>query len=177
MPSGHLFSSMSVMKQTTDQKYGIEVVLRLIDIENLCGGSSQMHTFHELVRETIENYEPRSTSLTVVAAGSYAIQCCPELLWDWKGDRFLIGHGLDGADMRLLEVLEEPTLSRVTAVEIWSGDHCFAGIAELLTRRGIKVHVFARMGTLSESLRFAATRVTVLSELDIIDSNQLALAS
>jgi hypothetical protein len=168
---------MSVMKQSTNQKRGNEVVLRLIDIENLCGGSSQVQTFHELVRETIEIYETGNTSLTVVAAGSYAIQCCPNLLWDWKGDRFLIGHGLDGADLRLLEVLEEPTLSRVTKVEIWSGDHCFASIARLLIRKGIKVHVFARLGTLSDSLRFAATCVTVLSELAIEDNNELALAS
>ena len=165
------------MKQTTTQKYENEVVLRLIDIENLCGGSSQVHTFHELVRETIALYDTGNTSITVVAAGSFAVQCCPNLLWDWKGDRFLIGHGLDGADLRLLEVLEEPTLSRVTDVEIWSGDHCFASIANVLIRKGVKVHVFARLGTLSESLRFAATRVTVLSELAIEDSNELALAS
>jgi hypothetical protein len=168
---------MSVMKQTTTQKHGNEVVLRLIDIENLCGGSSQVHTFHELVRELIDEYESGRSSLTVVAAGTYAIQCCPELLWDWKGDRFLIGHGLDGADVRLLEVLEEPTLSRVAEVEIWSGDNCFASITNQLIRKGIKVHVFARLGTLSESLRNAATRVTMLSELTIQDSNELALAS
>ena len=168
---------MSVMKQTTTQKHENEVVLRLIDIENLCGGSSQVHAFHELVRETIAVYDTGNTSITVVAAGSYAVQCCPDLLWDWKGNRFLIGHGLDGADLRLLEVLEEPTLSRVTDVEIWSGDHCFASIANALIRKGVKVHVFARLGTLSESLRFAATRVTVLSELAIEDSNELALAS
>jgi uncharacterized LabA/DUF88 family protein len=98
-------------------------------------------------------------------------------LWDWKGDRFLIGHGLDGADVRLLEVLEEPTLSRVAEVEIWSGDNCFASITNQLIRKGIKVHVFARLGTLSESLRNAATRVTMLSELTIEDSSEMALAS
>jgi hypothetical protein len=37
--------------------------------------------------------------------------------------------------------------------------------------------VFARLGTLSESLRNAATRVTMLSELTIEDSNEMALAS
>ena len=168
---------MGVMKQTKDQEYGNEVVLRLVDIENLCGGSSQVLAYHELVRETIDIYKTQNISLTVVAAGSYAIQCCPELLWDWEGDRFLIGHGLDGADLRLLDVLEEPTLNRVTEVEIWSGDHCFASIAQLLIRKGVKVHVFARLGTLSESLRFAATRVTLLSEIVIGDSNELALAS
>ena len=168
---------MSVMKQTTTQKHENEVVLRLIDIENLCGGSSQVHAFHELVRETIDVFESGNRTLTVVAAGTYAVQCCPELLWDWKGDRFLIGHGLDGADERLLEVLEEPTLSRVTEVEIWSGDRCFASITNQLIRKGVKVHVFARLGTLSESLRLAATCVTMLSELIIEDSNELALAS
>ena len=168
---------MSAMKQKTINTHREKVVLRLIDIENLCGGSSQVNAFHETVRETIDVYESGNRTLTVVAAGTYAVQCCPELLWDWKGDRFLIGHGLDGADERLLEVLKEPTLNRVTEVEIWSGDRCFASITNQLIRKGVKVHVFARLGTLSESLRLTATRVTMLSELVIENSNELALAS
>ena len=154
-----------------------EVVLQLIDIENLCGGSCQVLKFHSQVKEVVNSFGKSESFLTVVAAGPNAIQSCPELLWDWESDRFLIGKGIDGADNRLLDVMTEPQLRRVGEVQIWSGDHCFADVSRSLVRRGVRVHVFSRPMSLAESLRAAATCVTYLSELQVPDSSELALAS
>jgi hypothetical protein len=162
---------MVYMKQNHHLINSEEVVLQLIDIENLCGGSCQVLKFHSRVKEIVASF------LTVVAAGPNAIQSCPELLWDWESDRFLIGKGIDGADNRLLDVIAEPQLRRVGEVQIWSGDHCFADVSRSLVRRDVRVHVFSRPTSLAASLRAAATRVTFLSELLVPDSSELAFAS
>lgn len=164
------------MKQTHHLINSEEVVLQLIDIENLCGGSCQVFKFHSQVKEVVASFGSSESFLTVVAAGPNAIQSCPQLLWDWEFDRFLIGKGVDGADNRLLDVISEPQLRRVGEVQIWSGDHCFANISRSLVRSGVRVHVFSRLNSLAESLRSAATCVTFLSELQVTDSSELALA-
>jgi hypothetical protein len=154
-----------------------ETTLQLIDIENLCGGSIQVGKFHNQVRDTVASYNKSKSLLTIVAAGPAALQSCPNLMWEWSQDRFLIGRGIDGADSRLLDVLTEPQLRRVTEVEIWSGDHCFSGAALSLVEKGIGVHVFSRECALAESLRNSASNVTILSNLAFLDSNQFAIAS
>lgn len=164
------------MKQNCDFLNSEQAVLRLIDIENLCGGSCQVIKFHSQVKEVVASFGKSDSFLTVVAAGPNAIQSCPQLLWDWESDRFLIGRGVDGADNRLLDVISEPQLRRVGEVQIWSGDHCFANVSKSLVRRGVRVHVFSRPTSLAESLRAAATRVTLLSELGVSDSSDLAFA-
>jgi hypothetical protein len=168
---------MVYMKQNHHLINSEEVVLQLIDIENLCGGSCQVLKFHSRVKEIVASFGKSESFLTVVAAGPNAIQSCPELLWDWESDRFLIGKGVDGADNRLLDVIAEPQLRRVGEVQIWSGDHCFADVSKSLARRGVRVHVFSRPTSLAESLRAAATCVTYLSELQVPDSSELAFAS
>ena len=165
------------MKQNCHSVKSEEVVLQLIDIENLCGGSCQVIKFHSQVKEVVASFGKSDSFLTVVAAGPNAIQSCPQLLWDWESDRFLIGRGVDGADNRLLDVISEPQLRRVGEVQIWSGDHCFANVSKSLVRRGVRVHVFSRPTSLAESLRAAATRVTFLTELQVPDSSELAFAS
>lgn len=154
-----------------------ETTLQLIDIENLCGGSIQVGIFHNQVRDTVASFSKSKSLLTIVAAGPAALQSCPNLMWEWSHDRFLIGRGVDGADSRLLDVLTEPQLRRVTAVEIWSGDHCFSAAALSLVGRGIGVHVFSRGCALAESLRDSASEITILSNLDFLDAGQFAIAS
>ena len=164
------------MKQIFHPTKSEKAVLQLIDIENLCGGSSQVINFHSQVKEVVASYGKSRSFLTVVAAGPNAIQSCPQLLWDWQTDRFLIGKGVNGADNRLLDVILEPQLRRVAEVQIWSGDHCFANISKSLVRSGVKVHVFSRSFSLAVSLRVAASEVTLLSELQVHDSSEFALA-
>ncbi len=164
------------MKQIFHSAKSDQAVLQLIDIENLCGGSNQVNKFHRQIKELIISHGKSESFLTVVAAGPNAIQRCPELLWDWHSDRFLIGKGVDGADSRLLDVFFEPQLRRVSEVQIWSGDHCFADASKSLVRSGIKVHVFSRPLSLAESLRVAASKVTLLHELEVLDSRELAIA-
>jgi hypothetical protein len=165
------------MKQICHKTSSEKAILQLIDIENLCGGSIQVGKFHREVRATVASYSKLKALLTVVAAGPTALQSCPDLLWDWSSNRFLIGHGVDGADRRLLDVLVEPQLRRVYRVEIWSGDHCFASAARSLTRQGIAVHVFSRRDALANCLKEAASEVTILSELAFLDADQFARAS
>ena len=168
---------MADMKNICKASSKEQTTLQLIDIENLCGGSIQVGVFHNQVRDTVASYNKTKSLLTIVAAGPTALQSCPNLMWDWSHDRFLIGRGIDGADSRLLDVLTEPQLRRVTEVEIWSGDHCFSGAALSLVEKGIGVHVFSRECALAESLRNSASNVTILSNLAFLDSNQFAIAS
>lgn len=165
------------MKQMCQKIMTERTILQLIDIENLCGGSIQVDKFHSEVRVAVASHSKSKALLTVVAAGPTAVQSCPNLLWEWSSDRFLIGYGVDGADRRLLDVLTEPQLRRVFKVEIWSGDHCFANAANSLTRQGIDVHVFSRKDALANCLKEAASEVTILSELAFLDADQFARAS
>lgn len=142
-------------------------VLSVVDLENLAGGANHLGTTSKAIRALVRSYQrTESPVMNIVSTGVKAVRLYPELLWDWKQARFLIGRGIDGADKELLHVLEnEPAVSKATCVQIWSGDHCFAPIAQTLRARGIYVHVFGRSGALSRELKSAANETTTVVPL------------
>ena len=109
-----------------------------------------------LIDEINDNHE----YLIVVATGKQAVRVSPEVLWHWSDARFLIGVGIDGADKRLLNVLEdEPVGVSTGSIHIWSGDHCFAPITRKLRQFGCDVRVFSEQRSLSRELKSAASAV------------------
>ena len=143
----------------------LERALTIVDLENLAGGADKVGRTSSALRTLVRSQQSRcSNMMTVVSTGIKAVRLHPDVLWDWKPARFLIGRGLDGADKELLNVLEnDPVASTATYVQIWSGDHCFAPVARLLRARGCHVHVFCRSGSLSRELKHAANEVTIIS--------------
>lgn len=164
------------MTRETKIDRSVKATARIIDIENLCGGSGNVVEHHSKVRNIVSRNSGAGEMFTVVAAGVLSVKLCPDLLWDWQRNRFLIGHGVNGADNELIGVLNEPQIRRSSEIEIWSGDHCFTDATRTLVRLGLTVHVFSRPCALAESLRSVATRVTLLTELSVVNTGQFAMA-
>ena len=138
----------------------------VVDIENLCGGSAFVRENQAAVRDQFLS-QPRGTNISVLACGSYAAESCPELAWDWNPARLFVRPGVDGADSALLYVLlEDPAAARSARVEIWSGDHIFAGAALKLRRHGAEVTIFAPAGSLSRKLAEVASRAITLPSVN-----------
>ena len=139
----------------------IERTLVIVDLENIAGGSLNVGRESERIRKMVigeinDNHE----YLIVVATGKQAVKVSPEVLWHWSDARFLIGVGIDGADKRLLNVLEdEPVGVSTGSIHIWSGDHCFAPITRKLRKFGCDVRIFSEERSLSRELKSAASAV------------------
>lgn len=144
-----------------------ERVLSIVDLENACGGSGLVSRHHAKVRQIVNQLHTASPQLVVCSTGTRALEMCPNLLWEWGTARYLIGHGLDGADNALIRVLrEEPIALRSTRVFLVSGDHAFAEpVAELRTR-GIPTTVVANPRRLSKQLAQEADQIRWLPDLD-----------
>ena len=81
--------------------------------------------------------------------------------------------------LALIDVLlEDPAAARSARVEIWSGDHIFAGAALKLRRRSAEVSVFAPTESLSRRLAEVASRVIALPSVDRLgDAQRVTRAS
>lgn len=77
----------------------------------------------------------------------------------WKGNRrFVFRPGVDGADLKLLEILETESIAdRYTEVLLVSGDAIFTDVIAALGREGVAVTVAARPEAFSRRLRLAAS--------------------
>lgn len=153
--------------------------LAVVDIENLCGGATEVPFRQSLVRDSFLRYQ-RGPVMPVLALGSLAVHLCPDLLWDWLPARQIIRPGINGADLALVQVLEqEPLVKRVDRVQIWSGDGCFSEAALRLRKAGIDVEVVAVEGAISRLLSSAANRITRLAFSSEVfgESERMELAS
>jgi len=81
---------------------------------------------------------------------------------NWPHARYVVGSGPDGADLALLEVLEENVAARYGEVVIVSGDGIFTQKVADLTSRGLRVTVIAHPDGLAARLRLAAQQTTYL---------------
>lgn len=144
--------------------------LAVIDIENLCGGPDNVNSFHRYIRYL---YDEAATDMwmPVIATSTHTITRCPDLWWTWHDARRLHRTGPDAADLELLDTLREPTAQRCDHIEIWSGDHIFADAARRLRRHGTTVTVRAAPAALSRQLRYSATRVHELVELNMLTAS------
>lgn len=137
--------------------------VHLIDIENLLGGSwfnadqvAQFRAFylsHNNVADDAQIILATSSEQGAIEAGL-----------GWAGARTLFRLGHDGADLALLEVLEEENLhARFTKIVIASGDGIFATAAEQLYAEGLQVEVFARALSVSGEFTHASEIVHLFS--------------
>lgn len=132
----------------------------VIDIENLIGGAvldtTDVHWAKECLREVIDIESGDQIVIGTSHIGLLATGVA------WPNQRYVIGSGPDGADLALLEVLEEGIASRFAEVVLVSGDGIFTETTARLTAAGVDVHVIAHCDGLSRRLRMAASNVTEL---------------
>lgn len=80
----------------------------------------------------------------------------------WHGLRYVVRSGPDGADLALLEVLEEDIARRFRNVVVVSGDGIFTDGVAALGREGVAVTVVANRNSMSRRLALAASHVIYL---------------
>jgi hypothetical protein len=137
--------------------------LHVVDAENLVGRGRC--TAAELTAG-----EVTYRRLGLVDAGDHVVVGCnPFVALDagraWAGCRLVIGHGRDGADRALLDVLSlEHVEERFVEVVIVSGDGIFLEPTVRIQQHHVPVTVVARAGSLSVRLRLAASRVIELED-------------
>lgn len=128
--------------------------LHLVDIENLVGAC---HLTIDVAAATAAQYldvaRHRPGDLCVVAAshhnGYAARTAFPGATVRWRSGR-------DGADLALLEALDEFDLDRFGRVVIGSGDGIFAETVGACRRRGLAVAVVGRPEAIASRLAAAA---------------------
>jgi len=135
--------------------------LILVDIENLAATPSpttrEVVMVMSAVREVVPGFDEaqREVACSHHAAPTVAY-ACPDARHLWRS-------GPDGADLALLDVLEnERADERFVRVTICSGDGIFASKAARLGSVGVDVTVVSLEGHLAARLRLAAHSVVLL---------------
>jgi hypothetical protein len=134
--------------------------LVLVDIENMIGGA--VHDSESVVwaKQQFDSlFDLRPGDHVVVGTSHIGLL---ETGCNWPHARYVIGSGPDGADLALLEVLEENVAARYGEVVIVSGDGIFTEKVADLAGRGLFVTVVAHPDGLAARLRLAAQHTTYL---------------
>lgn len=132
-----------------------------VDAENISGGPCRTEAAVKWVRRRLAQVGALSAGDMVTVAVD---ECgLASVAFGWRGARAVWGHGPDGADHALLEVLAERVPERYGSVVLASGDGIFAGPVADLVDRGVRVTVVAHEGGLNRRLRAAATDCLLLS--------------
>lgn len=144
--------------------------LVLIDVENFNGGPVQTPAQARWCRRMIDNWiKPEEGDLIVLAAD---VATVTNVYAGWPSHRILPGYGDNGADLQLLEVMDEDLAARFTEVVLVSGDRIFAEKVSWLAGQGLPTTVYAHEAGLAKRLAFAATAVvtTAASPASTVDS-------
>ena len=136
--------------------------LVVVDIENLIGGAVLHPNEAAWARRRLVGAGVLAESDQVVIGTSH-LGLLP-IGMAWTGQRYVIGSGPDGADLALLEVLDENLPAKYGEVVLASGDGIFTDAAAALCAAGVRVHVVAVRNRLSRRLRMAATKITLLDQ-------------
>jgi hypothetical protein len=132
----------------------------VVDLENLCGNSHNVSRFSAQAYSALNSLISLNGAQVVVAVGVSAWKQSPNIGFTWPHARLLVGRGIDGADLRLVEdLLDEPQAKRSSHVVIASGDGRFSAPARELRESGVHVTVVANAFTLSRKLRDNADQV------------------
>jgi len=139
-----------------------------VDIENLCGGSEQVaERYRDVQGEIATLLDNGPVAPTVIGHGPLVAWQAPNLRFDWPA-RFVTGHGIDGADLALVDaMLNEPMAQRSAEVVIASGDGIFTECALRLKERGIRVIVVSRPEALAARLAAVADETMMLESLAV----------
>jgi hypothetical protein len=134
-----------------------------VDLENVVGGaipSDEAVTWAK--GQIIEALGGLRTGDQIVLGTSHAgfvTTACT-----WTRQRYVVGSGLNGADLALLDVLDENIAARFVEVVVISGDGIFSTKVAQIAAAGAHVTVVAHLDKLSAKLRLAANSVTALPE-------------
>lgn len=132
--------------------------LVIVDIENIALGP--LHSTREAseARASVQaSIGVRAGDLVVIGSDVSGVLHAAQA---WSGVRYVMGQGVNGADLALLDVLcNENVEDRFTEVVIASGDGIFADAAAALARVGIQVTAVGHRGHMARRLRLAASRV------------------
>ena len=134
--------------------------LVLVDIENMVGGAVQDSESVIWAKQQFDSLVDLRPGDHVVVGTSHIGLL--ETGCNWPHARYVVGSGPDGADLALLEVLEENVADRYGEVVIVSGDGIFTQKVADLTSRGLRVTVIAHPDGLAARLRLAAQQTTYL---------------
>ncbi|MFC4555741.1 NYN domain-containing protein [Georgenia faecalis] len=130
--------------------------LVVVDIENCVGGAVLTAGPATWVREVVARAVGRMTDQVVIGVshvGLISTACA------WPGARVLVRSGRDGADLVLLDVLQnEGIASRFDEVFLFSGDGIFADTVAALAEAGVRVTVVGHPGQVALQLRLAAAQ-------------------
>lgn len=135
--------------------------LVLIDVENLAGTASPTGEEVEMVKAALMVVMPNFGAAQRIVACSH--RAAPTVAFAFPGARHLWRSGPNGADLALLDVLEnEHVDQRFGRVTLCSGDGIFALSAARLAAAHVDVTVVALQGHLAARLELAARRVVQL---------------
>jgi hypothetical protein len=135
--------------------------LILIDIENMAATPSPTGEDVEAVVEALRKAVPGfDDDQKIVACSHHAAQTVP---FAFPAARHLWRSGPDGADLALLDVLENERVDkRYERVTICSGDGIFAATAAWLAGAGAEVTAVSLLGHLAARFELAARHVALL---------------
>ena len=137
----------------------------LVDLDNICGGCRNMsqssvahiakNLFGGLARADVD----LKGSMVSLAFGVEAVYREPAFLTAWPRSprpRLLQGHGVDGADERILDALSnDPALRRSKTVIVASGDGIYSAAIHDLNKLGIETITACNSSSLSSKLKIA----------------------
>lgn len=130
----------------------------LIDIENFNGRPVTTPAQARWCRRMLEDWLALQPDEQVVIAAD--ISTVTDIYLAWPQARILAGRFNNGADLRLLEVMDEGLATRFTELVLVSGDRIYAEKISELAGQGLPTHVYAHEVALSKRLQFAATTST-----------------
>ena len=155
-----------------------------VDLDNLCLGCRNVTP--EMVALTARNLIAGlagagidlNNLMVAVAFGAEVKYRDPASLFSWPNSprpRLLQGHGINGADERLLDVLNnDPALRRSRSVVIASGDHIYSAAIDDLNGLGIETTVACHSGSLSAKLKIACKSNIDTPELSSVEGDWIA---
>lgn len=153
------------MKHLNKNQSKADRTLVVVDLENLCGGSGRVAGFYLEARRAIEEVVGSRAVNYVIASGPRARGDTPSLPFFWPEARWLVGRGIDGADIALVDVLiEEPFAKSSQRVVVVSGDHRFAEVLHYLASIGVSTTVISTASALSHQCRLAAHHVVTIPD-------------
>ena len=136
--------------------------LIVVDLENVVGGALLNADAADWAKQHIlATVTPRPNDLIVVGVAHNGLICAG---CAWPNLRYVVGSGPDGADLALLDVLDENVDKRFNEVIVVSGDGIFTDHVTALAAAGVRVTVVSHPTRLAKRLRMAAHAVRFLPE-------------
>ena len=135
--------------------------IHLVDIDNLTGGPSKDQQLHSEIREWYDIHsDRREEDLCFVGMSHYSAIAASKA---WEGAKLVWASGQDGADLALINLLEETNFSSVSRLCLGSGDWIFKFALSPFISRGVKVGICCRENSLSNQLNELTEDVTFVS--------------